>query len=97
MEKALAGSIKSEDLYMLAPLLYSQKHHMNDEAILQIMIDENEAQVAEDASHDPHSRERFKFHYVSSYLFCSVVAGKIDEFEYDRIMEYVNDEMDLFS
>ena len=32
----------------------------------------------------------------SSYLFCFVVAGKIDEFKYDEIMEHVNQKIDLF-
>lgn len=29
----------------------------------------------------------FKFHFVASYRFCFFVAGKIDEFKYDRSMD----------
>lgn len=36
-------------------------------------------------------------HYVSSYLFCFVIAGKIEESKYDEIMEYVTSKMDLFT
>lgn len=59
------------------------------------MIDANDQQVAEYWSHDEKSKDQYKFHYVSSYLFCFVVAEKIDDFKYDEVMGYVNSEMDL--
>lgn len=97
IEKSSDGKIPLQNLYMLAPLLYAQKNNMHNDALLKEMIEEAENQVAEDCSHDEASVERYKFHYVSSYLFCYVVAGKIDEMEYDRIMDYVCSNMDLFS
>lgn len=97
LEIAVSGDIVTENLYMLAPIIYSQKHHMNNDALLNQMAKETESQALQDASVDPESKSRYKFHYVSSYLYCFVVSGKIDEFKYDQIMEYVNDEIDLFS
>ena len=91
------GSIPLYNLYMLAPIIYSERQKTNNEALLQKMIKANDKQVSSDWSHDEESKSHYKFHFVSSYLFCFVVAGKIDEFKYDDIMEYVNENMDLFS
>jgi len=91
------GSIPLQNLYMLAPIIYSERQKTKDESLIQEMIDANDRQVAEDWSHDEKSKDQYKFHYVSSYLFCFVVAGKIDELKYDQIMEYVNSQMDLFT
>ena len=91
------GNIPLQNLYMLAPIIYSERQKTNNEALIQEMIDANDQQVAEDWSHDEKSKDQYKFHYASSYLFCFVVAGKIDEFKYDEVMKYVNSEMDLFT
>ncbi|RYE49960.1 MAG: hypothetical protein EOP48_20645 [Sphingobacteriales bacterium] len=97
VNKAESGNIPLANIYMLAPLLYAEKHNMRNEALLKEMIDETEAQVAEDYSHNEKSREQYKFQYVSSYLFCFVVAGKLEEMQYDRVMEYVCERMALFT
>ena len=81
LEAAERGGIPLENLYILAPILYSQENHTNNEALLQAMSEANEEQVASDCSIDDRSRFQYKFHYVSSYLYCYVVAGKIDEFK----------------
>ena len=60
------------------------------------MANETDERVKRDWSVDEESKQHYKFHFVSSYLFCFVVADKIDEFKYDNIMEFVNHEMDLF-
>lgn len=91
------GSIPLQNLYMLAPIIYSERQKTKNESLIQEMIDANDRQVAEDWSHDEKSKDQYIFHFVSSYFFCFVVAGKIDEFKYDQIMEYVNSQMDLFT
>ncbi|MCU7812574.1 MAG: hypothetical protein KZQ77_15305 [Candidatus Thiodiazotropha sp. (ex Notomyrtea botanica)] len=91
-----SNNIPKENMYMLAPIFYSQANHMNNEQLLNEMSEANEEQYKEDCSHDENSKYQYKFHYVSSYLYCYVVAGKIDEMKYDRIMDYVNHELDLF-
>ena len=91
-----SGDISKENMYKLAPLFFSERQNIKRDSLLQEMIDANEQQVQTDCSFDPNSIKSYKFHYVSSYLFCFVVAGKIDEFKYDEIMEYVNSKIDLF-
>lgn len=91
------GAIPLQNLYMLAPIIYSERQKTNDEQLLQEMIFENDRQVKEDWSHDENSKDQYIFHFVSSYLYCFVVAGKIDEFKYDEIMDYVNSNMSLFT
>jgi len=97
LESSRDRAVPSQNLYMLAPIIYSERQKTKNETLIQEMIEENERQVHDDWSHDEKSKDQYKFHYVSSYLFCFVVAGKIDEFKYDEIMEYVTGEMDLFS
>jgi len=97
LNTAKDGSIPLQNLYMLAPIIYSERQKTQNEALIQEMIRENDKQVKTDWSFDEKSKEQYKFHYISSYLFCFVVAGKINEFKYDEIMDYVNSEMDLFT
>ncbi|AZQ85038.1 hypothetical protein EKO29_14245 [Colwellia sp. Arc7-635] len=97
MEALKGGGIPKENLYKLAPLYYSEKRKTNNESLIQEMCDVNDQQIEQDCSFDPDSIKRYKFNYVSSYLYCYVVAGKMDDFKHDNIMEYVNSHMDLFS
>ncbi len=98
IEEANSRNIPLQDLYTLAPKLYAKENNLNnDDLLIEEMEDETQAQVAEDYSHDEKSREQYKFHYVSSYLYCYVVAESVDEEEYDRIMGHVCNEMDLFT
>jgi len=97
LEKTEDGEVPLQNLYMLAPILYSEKQNIKNEALIQEMTEANDQQVTSDWSLDERSKKQYKFHYVSSYLYCYVVAGKIDEMKYDRIMEYVCGEMDLFT
>ncbi len=89
--------VPEQNLYKLAPVVYSTRQNTNNEALIEEMIAVNEEQVAEDWSHDANSKRQYKFHYVSSYLFSFVVAGKISEMKYDRIMEQVCNKLDLFT
>jgi hypothetical protein len=97
MEALKDVDIPKENLYKLAPLFYSEKRNTNNESLIQEMCDVNDQQIEQDCSFDPDSIKRYKFNYVSSYLYCYVVAGKMDDFKYDNIMDYVNSHMDLFS
>ena len=97
IEAIKGGDIPKENLYKLAPLFYSEKKKTNNDALIQEMCDANDEQIEQDCSFDPESINRYKFNYVASYIYCYVVAGKIDDFKYDSIMDYVNSNMDLFS
>ena len=91
------GDIPSQNLYMLAPLVYSDRFNTKNEALIQEISEANDEQVAQDWSIDEKSKFQFKFHYVSSYLFCFVVAGKIEEMKYDKIMHFICSKMELFT
>jgi hypothetical protein len=91
------GSVSLQNIYMLAPIIYSERQKTKNEALIQEMIDANDQQVKEEWSLDENSKDQYKFHFVSSYLFCFVVTGKINEFQHDEIMEYVNSKMELFT
>ena len=91
------GAIPLHNLYMLAPIIYSERQKTKNESLIQEMIEANDKQVAKEWSLDEKSKDQYKFHFVSSYLFCFVVSGKIDEFKYDEVMEYVNSQMELFT
>ena len=97
LDAAKEGDIPQHNIYMLAPLIYSKMHHMNNDALLQEMMEANDEQVQSDWAVNKESKFQYKFHYVSSYLYCFVVAGKLDELKYDQIMEYVNSKMALFT
>lgn len=91
------GAIPLQNLYMLAPIIYSERQKTKNELLIQEMIEANDQQVAKEWALDEQSKDQYKFHFVSSYLFCFVISGRIDEFKYDEIMEYVNSQIDLFT
>ncbi len=97
LDASTRGTVPLQNLYMLATIIYSERQKTNNESLLQEMSEANDRQFKEDCSHDEKSKDQYKFHFVSSYLYCFVVAGKIDEFKYDEIMEYVNSNMNLFT
>jgi len=90
------GDIPPENMYMLATIFYSQRQNMNNDSLIKEMNEATEQMVKDDWSYDERSKYQYKFHFVSAYLFCFVVAGKINEMKFDKIMEYVNSQIDLF-
>ena len=83
-------------MYKIAPLLFSERQNIKRDDLIKEMIAANDEQIQFELNIAPDSLKNYKFHYVSCYLYCFVVVGKIDEFKYDDIMEYVNNHMDLF-
>ena len=79
IEAARIGEIPAQNLYMIAPLIYSKRNNIKNDALVQEMLDQNDEQVQRDWACDERSKDQYKFHYVASYLFCFVVAGKIGE------------------
>ena len=91
------GSIPPENMYMLASVFYSKRQNTNNSELLEEMYEAAEEQVQHDWSCDEKSKYQYKFHFVSAYMYCFVVAGKVDEFKHDQIMEYVCGQMNLFT
>lgn len=92
-----SGEIPKENMFMLAPIFYAEINKTNNSSLLERIGKEVEDMVYEDWKHHPKSKEQYKFHFVSSFLYSYVVADKITEFKYDDIMEYVNERLDLFN
>ena len=97
IEIADRGGVPNQNLYRLAHLVYSERNHTKNDRMLQEMARETERQVQQDCKYDEHSIEQYKYHFVSSYLFGYVVAGKMDELKYDKVMEHVTGNMELFT
>lgn len=91
------GEVPLENMYMLAPIIYSERNNTRNESLLSQISEETDEMVQSDWACDPQSREQYRFHFVSSYLFGYVVHGKIPELKYDEIMAYVTNRMDLFT
>ena len=58
--------------------------------------DKLQVEVEWEASVDEEARGRYKFHFVSSYVFAHVHMGHLEELEADRLMDYINESWDLF-
>lgn len=91
------GDVPLQNLYLLAPIIYSERNKTNNDDFFNQLGEEIEERVKADCEVDAKSIEQYKFHFVSSYLLGYVIYDKIDEMKYDRIMEFVSLNMDLFS
>ena len=101
LEKALSGADLSEQstlgLYRLAPKIFVDKHEEINGTSLQVMQDANEEQIKQDCLTDSTAIEHYRFNFVASYLYCFVLSKMIDNTKYEEVMEYVNENMDLFA
>lgn len=86
--------LELEYLYKYAPALAMKKRGTlaNDE-----IKEDVEERVQSDWDCDEKSKQHYKFYFLSSYIFSHVPAGLLDEMEGDRIMEYINENMELFN
>ncbi|ANQ21063.1 hypothetical protein BA893_05060 [Vibrio natriegens] len=100
MEEALdlvsSGELKHVSMYKLAPRLYVNRYNVRSDLMLKRILDEVDEQIKTEWYSDPSSKQQFKFHFVSAYLLCFLVDGKVTCKEYDQVMNYLNKEMDLF-
>ncbi len=85
------------DLYLLSPNVVAKNRGISDESLIVEMrnlVDEN---ANNDFKIDPDSKKNYLFQYVIAYIHCHIPIGVLTEFEADRVMEYINDEEELFS
>lgn len=83
-------------LYKYAPEIVIRKRGIKDKDKINQIQTGIEDRVQEDWSIDIESKKYHIFHFVSSYIFSHVEAEIFDEFEGDRIMLYVSENMLLF-
>jgi len=60
------------------------------------MIQSAKSDVAYEQSVDPDAEHRYKYHFVSAYIFGHIELDLLIEKECDKIMNYINEECDLF-
>ncbi len=85
-----------EDLYKLGAPIAAQNRGIKDSETIKRMAEFTEKCVEEDHAIEPSNKHQVIFHFVSAYLYAHVPAGILDEIEADRVMEYLNDTLDLF-
>lgn len=91
-----SGEFSQVNMYKLAPRLYSNRYGDINDLMLIKMAHEVDEQVKMDWYSDSQSKQHFRFHFVSAYIPCFLVAGKLTQQEYNYVMNYINKEMDLF-
>ena len=96
-EATLNGPYELLDIYKLAPAIAAKNRNIEDSELVDSLIEMAIEAAQADAALDAESRSRYKFHFVFSYLFAHVNAEWIDEMEADRIMEFLNDNLNLFN
>tara|TARA_R110001592_G_scaffold87091_1_gene257152 strand:- start:63 stop:524 length:462 start_codon:yes stop_codon:yes gene_type:complete len=96
VKKTVEGKVSPGQLYKLAPELVADARKINDGSIIREMEDYVEELYQSDTKLDPASKQRQKFHFVSGYVHSHVIAGLIEEMSADRILDYINDNTNLF-
>ncbi len=95
-KKGKRESIEIEYLYRYAlDFVVKNRRITNRDSIEEIKKD-IEDRVESDWGCEDESRRHYKFHFVSSYIFAHIPAGLLEEMWGDRVMEYINRNMDLF-
>lgn len=99
-EKALKavrlGEIKYSEMYLFAPRLAAKKRGIDSEEIIERMVDYIREDVRYGESVDPGSSKRVTFHFFAGYIHGHAAAELLSEVECDRILDYINSEIDLF-
>ena len=90
------GISDKTSLYTLAPEIAAKRRGIDSKKLIEEMREYILEQVESDVKGDAEELLKYKFHFVIAYIHCHVPAGIIDEFEADKIMEYVNENWDLF-
>ncbi len=88
---------KLEILYLEAPKLAALRRGINDEELIREMEAHAVEGVKRDLSLDPDSKKHWLFHFVLAYVHSHVPIEIVDELALDRIMDYINDNHDLFN
>ena len=69
---------------------------ISDQSTIDEIIERIDADIRYCTEVDPDSILNYKFNFVSSYLYGHVAAGILEEMAVDKIMDYINQNIDLF-
>lgn len=84
------------DLYMLAPGIAAKNRGVTSPTVLNHMSEYASEGVQHDHRVEPKNKDHVLFHFTSAYVDAHVAAGLVGELEADRIMDYLNENIDLF-
>lgn len=95
-ERGELDILEKEALYIVAPLFAAKNRGIVDEEVIDEMCEHTQENAEQDFANDEESISEFKFHFVIAYIHSHVSPGLLPEMEADRVMEYVNDQWQLF-
>jgi len=84
------------EIYRLAPKYVAKNRDIRSAEAIASMVAFAEADVADSKEIEPGSENNYLFHFVSAYIHGHHVIGLMAEMDCDRVLEYVNDEWNLF-
>jgi len=85
-----------QDVYKLAATVAAENRGIKDPTTIKRMAEYTEELVEEDHALVPADKHQVLFYFVIAYIHAHVPAGILEEMEADRIMEYLNEALDLF-
>jgi len=94
--RAVNDSIEIQFLYRYTPQMVADKRGITDTKTIDHIHKEVEKDIKQQWSLDDRFVGDYKFYFVSSYIFCHVLAELIEDIPSDRVMDYVNKNIDLF-
>jgi hypothetical protein len=83
------------ELFRYAPIIAAQKRNIagTDRGIEMLSVIED---IEHDFDVDDEAKDRYLFNFVFSYIHSHTYADLLEEMEADRVMDYINDNYDLF-
>ena len=83
------------EIFRHAPILASIKRNINgtDRGMEMLSVIED---IKKDFDVDDEAKERYLFNFVFAYIHGHIYADLLEEIEADRIMDYINDNYQLF-
>jgi hypothetical protein len=95
-ERGESGLDDWRDLYKLAPIFAAKNRGISNTATLEAMSEYAIKGVEHDHKVEPKNKVDVLFHFTSAYIDSHVAAGLVGELEADKIMGYLNENIDLF-
>jgi len=85
------------NLFRYAPILAANNREIDKDNKKIDMLEFTVKDIERDFSLDENSQQHFLFHFIMSYIHSHVYANIITELEADAIMDYINDNYQLFN
>jgi hypothetical protein len=84
------------DLFQYCGALAAENRNIVNASLLDEMNEFVRSMVEHDYSVDDQSRDCFKFHFVSGYIYAHVAAELVTVRDCEKALQYVTEKWDLF-